>query len=410
MSTEKIAGRDWRNDFDMDDPQFGDAYNEVCDDLVAHCPVARSKVGEGYVVISRHNDILEELKDWETFSSADGIIGANRPPDQPFFKPNETDPPEHEQLRGALSKFFTPKAVAAHEPEIRKIADGLIDRMLESSSGRVEVVSEYADPLPPIAFCQVVANMPPEDMDFLQQVFTDAITGPHDDRGVNWLKGQNYLAEYLEKRSEMPRQDDIVDTVLHYEFPDGRPYTAADRAGTLAQVVAAGATTTGAVISGALYHLATHPDDCELLRNDRARLPRAVEEFLRFYVSAPCNGRRVMQDVEIGGTTLRGPQGDKKGEYVIYNLGGANRDPSVFENPGEVDVQRSPNQHLSFASGVHRCIGLHLARLNIRVAVDTFLTRFPDFSIADDFEPHFQGGITRSLISVPLDYDPAAIS
>jgi cytochrome P450 len=408
MSTQQIGGRDWRNDFDMDDPQFGDLYNEICDDLVAHCPVARSQVGEGYVVISRYGDILEELKDWETFSSADGIIGANRPPDQPFFKPNETDPPEHEQLRGALSKFFTPKAVAAHEPEIRGIANGLIDRMLARSGGTLEVVSEYADPLPPIAFCQVVANMPPEDMDFLQQVFTDAITGPHDDRGANWLKGQNYLSDYLQKRADMPRQDDIVDTVLHYEFPDGSPYTHDDRAGTLAQVVAAGATTTGAVISGALYHLATHPDDRELLANDRSRLPRAVEEFLRFYVSAPCNGRRVMRDVEVAGTKLRGPQEDTKGEYVIYNLGGANRDPSVFDNPGEVDVERSPNQHLSFAGGVHRCIGLHLARLNIRVAVDTFLDRVPEFSVAEGFEPHFQGGITRSLVSVPLVFDATA--
>jgi cytochrome P450 len=345
---------------------------------------------------------LEELKDWETFSSADGIIGANRPPDQPFFKPNETDPPEHEQLRGALSKFFTPKAVAAHEPEIRGIANGLIDRMLERSDGTLEIVSEYADPLPPIAFCQVVANMPAEDMDFLQQVFTDAITGPHDQRGVNWLKGQDYLSEYLKKRAEMPRQDDIVDTVLHYEFPDGRPYTHEDRAGTLAQVVAAGATTTGAVISGALYHLATHPEDRELLSRDRSRLPRAVEEFLRFYVSAPCNGRRVMRDVEVAGTKLRGPDGDQKGEYVIYNLGGANRDPSIFDDPGKLDIQRSPNQHLSFAGGVHRCIGLHLARLNIRVAVDTFLDRVPEFSLPAGFEPHFLGGITRSLISVPI--------
>lgn len=243
MSPRMIGGRDWHEDFDMDDPQFGDVYNEVCDELVANCPVARSAIGEGYVVISRYEDIVSALRDWRTFSSADGIIGANRPPDQPFFKPNETDPPEHTQLRRALQAFFTPAAVAGHEPEVRGIAAELMDKVLARGDGTVEVVEEYADPLPPIAFCQAVANMPKEDMPFLQRVFTDAITGPPADRGVNWLKGQDYMADYLERRKGEPRQEDIVDTVLHFEFPDGSPYSHTDRAGTLAQVTAAGATT-----------------------------------------------------------------------------------------------------------------------------------------------------------------------
>ena len=202
-------GRDWHNDFDIDDPVYGDIYNEVCDELVARCPVAHSK--DGYYVISRYDDIVKVLMDWQTFSSADGIIGAVRPPEQPYFKPNETDPPEHTQLRGALTKFFTAAAVAKHESGIRQVANRLIDAFI--ANGSVDIVPQYADPLPPIAFCQVVANMPAQDMDFLQKVFTDAITGPLEFRGVNWVKGQEYLAELLEKRKKEPRQDDIVDAV-----------------------------------------------------------------------------------------------------------------------------------------------------------------------------------------------------
>lgn len=399
MAVKKFQ-RDWKNDFDMDDPDFGDLFDDISDELVADCPVARSGIGDGYWVISRYADIHAALQDWETFSSADGIIGANRPSDQPLFKPNESDPPEHTQLRGALSEYFTPRAVAKHEGEIGNIVEQLVDGFV--NDGHVEAVSQYAEPFPPIAFCQAIAHMPKEDMRFLQRVFNDAITGPHDNRGANWLKGQDYMADFLRARRSQSRQDDIVDAILNFDFPDGRPYTDSDRAGTLAQIVAAGSTTTGAVISGGLHHLARHPDDCRRLRDNPSLIPRAVEEFLRVFVSAPCDGRRVMKNVDVAGTKMRGPRGDSKGDYVIYNLGGANRDPSVFERPQELIIDRSPNRHLSFAVGIHRCIGLHLARLNIRIAIQTFLSRIPDFSLQPGFEPHFQGGITRSLKTVDL--------
>lgn len=398
----EIAGRRWHDDFDLDDPAYGDVFNEVADHLVAHCPVAHSRAG--YYVVNRYDDILHVLQDWQTFSSADGIIGAVRAPEQPLFKPNETDPPEHTQLRGALTRFFTASAVLAHQPGIRAIADRLIDEFIDL--GRVEVVKKYADPLPPIAFCQVVAHMPAEDMDFLQQVFTDAITGPLETRGINWVKGQDYLATLLERRKFEARQDDIVDAILYFEFPDGRPYGDSERAGSLAQIVAAGATTTGAVIAGALYHLATHNDDRRRLQTDPSLIPRAVEEFLRVYVSAPNNGRRVMRDVEIAGTALRGPHDGEKGDYIIYNLGGGNRDPSMFKNPDTTDIARTPNRHLSFAAGTHRCLGLHLARLNLRIAIEAFITRIRDFSLAPGFEPRYLGGITRSLRELPLIFEP----
>lgn len=402
---DDIAGRRWQIDFDLDDPAYGDVFNEVADQLVAHCPVAHSRAG--YYVINRYDDILHVLQDWQTFSSADGIIGAVRAPEQPLFKPNETDPPEHTQLRAALTRFFTAAAVLQHEPGIRAIAARLLDAFV--AVGRVDVVKQYADPLPPIAFCQVVAHMPAEDMDFLQQVFTDAITGPLETRGVNWVKGQEYLAALLERRKHEPRQDDIVDAILHFEFPDGRPYNDSERAGSLAQIVAAGATTTGAVIAGALYHLATHVEDRRRLQADHSLIPRAVEEFLRVYVSAPNNGRRVMRDVEIAGTLLRGPHDGEKGDYIIYNLGGANRDPSMFSDPGETDIARMPNRHLSFAAGAHRCLGLHLARLNVRIAIEAFISRIEDFTLAPGFVPRYLGGITRSLRELPLIFEPRVV-
>lgn len=399
-----ISDRDWQNDFDLDDPTYGDVFHEVADELVAKCPVAHSK--DGYYVVSRYDDIIKMLHDWETFSSADGIIGAVRAPGQPLFKPNESDPPEHTQLRKALQGYFTAGAVSKHEQRVREIANGLIDRFIDK--GEVDVVTQYADALPPISFCRVVANMPAEDMDFLQRVFTDALIGPLETRGINWVKGQDYCAEFLKRRKMEPRQNDIVDALLQFSFSDGRPYTDEDRAGSLAQIVAAGATTTGAVISGSLYHLASHPEELAKLQANRALIPTAIEEFLRVFVSAPNNGRRVMKDVEIGGVKLSGPKGDEKGDYVIYNLGGANRDPSVFKCPEKIDLQRKPNPHISFAKGLHTCLGIHLARLNLRVAINVFLERIPEFVLPEGYQPHFLGGITRSITHLPLTFTPRA--
>lgn len=395
MSGEQ-SGRDWHTDFDLNDASFGNVFNEVCDDLVATCPVARSTVGDGYWVASRYDDVSRILREWRTFSSADGIIGVNRPSDQPLFKPNEIDPPAHDDLRKAMNPYFTVSMIARHEAQIRGIVHGLVDKFI--SDGEVEVVGQFADSIPSLAFCQAVASMPLDDMPFLQKTFHDAITGPIEQRGENWLKGQAYMEQFLELRRSQSRRDDIVDAILHFEFPDGQPYSLTERAGTLTQLTAGGIETTGAIISGALLHLATKPDDCARLRADPALLAPAVEEFLRFFAAAPCLGRRVKKDTEIAGTTLAA------GDYLVYNLGGANRDPAQFERPHELDIERSPNRHLTFAAGVHHCIGLHLARLNIRVALQVFLERVPSFALRDGFEVRYQGGITRSITALEFTF------
>jgi cytochrome P450 len=409
MSDHKIGGRDWRTDLDMDDPRFGDLFNEINDDYVAHCPVARSEVGRGYYMVARYADNMALLKDWEHFSNALGNQSANQDPNRVLFKPNESDPPQHSELRRAINRFFTAKAVSEHEDEIRGIADGLLDKALAADSSQIEAVSAYADPLPPIAFCQAVGHMPAEDMSMLQKAFTMAIVGPVEERAAYWLEGQRYMLGLIEKRRSEPRVDDFVNSVIEFEYSDGTPYSDEDRGGSLAHITAAGSITTGAIISGSLYHLATTPADLAKVREDRSLIPSLIEEILRYYTSAPCAGRKVVKDVELGGTQFRASRTDDPfdGDFVAYNLAAANRDPEVFESPDEVDIERSPNPHIAFAAGVHRCVGLHLARLELRIAVEAFLDRFSKFELPDGFEPHFQGGITRHLVAVPLNVETA---
>jgi cytochrome P450 len=131
---------------------------------------------------------------------------------------------------------------------------------------------------------------------------------------------------------------------------------------------------------------------------DPAVMESAIEEFLRVFAAAPFIGRRVVQDVELSGVHI------PAGGYVWYNLGGANRDPEVFDDPQRLDIMRSPNKHLTFATGVHRCLGAHFARQNIRVALEAFLSRVGDFEVRDGFEPHFEGGMTRRLLSLEVTF------
>ena len=380
----------------MDDPSFGDRFDEIATDLVELCPAARTVNGE--YVISRYADITAMMLDAELFSSGSGIRGKDYfPTSEEMLRPNEIDMPEHAWLRLSWDRFFTREAIARHEPAIRSIIDGLIDQFV--ADGEVDLVSQFADPLSCRSFCQAVANMPVENMPFLQRAFQLALTaGSMQERTENWIATHTYVGKFLEQRKSEPRRDDIVNSILYFEYPDGRPFAMGERASALMQVTAAGLVTTGAVVSGAIFYLASRPEDRQRLAADRGLLPNAIQEFLRVYVPAPMVGRRLTADTELAGVHL------EKGDLVWSNLAGANRDRSVIDRPDEVDLYRATNKHLTCATGRHRCLGPKFARMNIRVALEQFLDRVPDFTLTDGFTPRWEAGMTRRLTSLPLTF------
>lgn len=391
--------RDWQTEFDMTDPSFGDEFDRISGDLVRTCPAARTVDGE--YVISRYDDVNRVLHEPDVFGSGTGIRGINyRPSPDELLRPNEMDPPEHTWLRQSWNRHFTASAVAAHAPDVRAIINGLVDTFIDD--GHVDLVSQYADPLACQTFCVAVAHMPVEDTPFLQETFQKALAGSSvEEQTENWAKCHAYMVQFLEGRKQVPRQDDIVDTILHFEYPDGRPYPIEAKASSLVQVTAAGLVTTGAIVSGAVWHLAENPSDRERLRSDPALYETAIEEFLRYFAAAPFIGRRIMEETEIAGVKL------KPDDYIWYNAGGANRDPEVFEEPDVLKIDRTPNKHLSFAAGRHRCVGVHMARLNIRTALEVFLERTSDFRVRPGFETHFQGGMTRRMTALELEFEKA---
>lgn len=398
MQPEERFGRDFATDFDLDDPRLAEHWDEIVDDFHARCPVARSNVGEGYWVINGYDDVRAAASDWETFSSSEGMM-PNRPEGMPLWYPVECDPPFHDELRNAINTFLGPKAIAGYEPGIRDISNELIDKFI--GEGETDVVTTFSSPLPGIVFCSLVAGIPLEDLPYLSKTLNDGILGPREERGKAMSEAQAFLAKFLEQRRDEPPRGDIVDALLSVEIEG---YEWEDRAGTMSQLTLGGVGTTGHVIASTLFHFARHPDQKQRFIEEPEIRPRAVEELCRIFAASPHDGRRLKRDAEVGGVQM------KEGEFVLLGYGAGSRDPAVCPEPRKIDFDRSPNRHLAFGAGVHRCIGSHLARLQVRVALEAFLERLPDFEVDPGFDPPHEMGITRAILELPIRFEPQTVS
>jgi cytochrome P450 len=386
--------RNYRTHYDINGRELRSNFDDIMDEMT-RCPVAKSVDGDGYWVLNSYSDVRAAAHDWETFSSREGFI-PNRPPGMSLTPPIDVDPPLHTDLRSVINPYLGPKNIRKHEPSIRRTANQLIDRFIER--GEVEIVSEFGNALAGHVWCTVVAGMPAADMPFLQRAFQEGLHGPMEQRAEANARALNYAIEYIKIRSKEPSRGDIVDAILAFEAPG---FDLGQKGLTLGMLTQGGIGTSGGVIAGGLYYLARHLEDRRRLVSAPSLLPRAIEEFLRFYASAPQLGRKVLRDTEVSGVKIA------EGDWVVLSYGAANRDPNIHSSAREIDIDRTPNRHLAFGAGPHRCAGSHLARLNLRIAFETFLARIPDFTtVPEEFEPDFEIGVTRDMVELPLGFAP----
>ena len=202
-----------------------------------------------------------------------------------------------------------------------------------------------------------------------------------------------YFVTELERRKTEPG-DDLLSALLQTE-QDGEPLEDAVVLGIAAITLIAGVDTTWSAIGSSLWHLATHPEDAERLANDPGAMPLAIEELLRAY-SPVTMARIVVDDVDFRGCPMRA------GDRVLMNFPAANRDPEAFEDPDKVVLDRAHNRHVAFGSGIHRCAGSNLARMELRVAIEEWLRRIPEFQIEQGAEVTWAGGQVRGPRSVPV--------
>ncbi len=370
MSTTDLAGPLLAEDFYAGDPY--PHYARLRDGA----PVLWCADG-GFWAVSRHADVMAVSTDPSTFSSAKGILTMEIGVD--YATPPtmmHTDPPEHTAYRKLVAPGFRPSVMKRLEGLVRERTSRLVDALPTGEA--VDIVAELAVPLPLLLIADVL-GVPHDDLDRFFEWSEAAIPGATDiepDEQAR-LMGEcfTYLAEQCEHRRHSPATDDVVSILVHTEL-DGRSLTDDELVMFLNQLLIAGNETTRNSISGGLLAFAEHPDQWARLRADRALVPTAIEEILRWTTPVISFMRTATRAVTLGGSDIAA------GDPVLMLYQAANRDPSEFgPTAEEFDVGRNPNHHVAFGFGAHFCIGAALARLELRVLLEMLLDRFESLEV-----------------------------
>jgi cytochrome P450 len=398
-----IGGRDHFTDFDLDSPEFRDHYDEVLDELLDKCPVAHSNAFGGYWMVSRAEDVRRCAQDHETFTSTLGFE-PNRSNEESSLKlyPLELDPPYQTRWRTALGDYFNPRSIRPRAASIREQANFLIDTFIES--GRCEFVDVFAAQLPGRVFFGSFLGVPFDELNAIQKATDTAMRGAASERAAAWTTVAEFLTEYLRAREEEPGRGDFVDAVLA-GVPDDdlQPCAWNDKLFIMIDMVAGGMGTTSHVLASVMYHLATHPEDFERVREEPATRPNLVEEVIRVYAPIVATGRTATRDTEIAGQAIR------KGDFVMLSQAAACRDPRFVREPMRVNLDRPAPQNLAFSYGPHRCIGAHVGRLQAVVALDVLLERIPDFAIPDGYQPVYSNSsVARNMDELQIVFTPGS--
>ncbi len=310
------------------------------------------------------------------------------------------DPPDHTRLRGLVQQAFTARVVEQLRPRIQEHVDRLLDRM----AGRddVDLVHEFAYPLPLTVVCELL-GIPPADWELFQRWSDDLVPT------LEWVVTADlakkafratrefriYLLKRIQERETQPG-DDLLSSLIDAEL-DGSKLTRGELIALSMNLVIAGHETTVNLISNGVLDLLGHPDQLALFReSDPATLRTAVDEFLRFDAPVQNAGRIVLEDVEIGGREIR------KGQHVIVVIGSANRDPDQFPDPDRFDITRQDNRHLTFAAGIHRCIGAALGHTEVQIAMSSLFRRYPKLRLATDRIERRETLILRGPLRLPV--------
>ena len=384
---------DWAIDFDHFDPQWTENPYPIWDELRNRCPVATSqRFEDGAYFPTRYDDVSEIAYDSEHFSSRRVIVREHKLPLMPG-PPITSDPPEHTPARKLLLPAFAPKQIAKLEERTRAICRSLLDAI--GDVAECDGAVDYAQHIP----VRVIAHMlgVPEDngdlfRKWIQQVLIEGVRDP-----AAAMQAAGEMNAYFSAQIELRRANagsDLISYLLAADF-EGKPLSEAHILGTLRLILIAGIDTTWSGIGASLWHLAAHPEDRARLVVDPALLPTAIEEFLRAY-SPVTMAREVVKETTLGGCPF------KTGGQVLLSFPAANRDPKKFTDAGRVLIDRAENPHVAFGLGRHRCLGSNLARLEMTIAIEEWMVRFPDFTVTTGKKTTWSEGTVRGPRRLPI--------
>ena len=379
-------------------------------ELREHHPVYRGRSGqlEGWL-LTRYDDVLMVLKDPRMAKDVRGVAGAaelsKRPWMPAFLRAMESnmldqDDPNHARLRGLVHRAFTPARVESMQAHISTIATRLLDAV--QARGELELITDFALPLPLTVICELLGVPPPDRMRFARLVQT-VVVPPTTLNVLRMLPAIWSLIRYLHRliaeRQRQPK-DDLLSALSQVEEAGDRLSTDEQTAMVMLLLLAGYETTVNLISSGTLA-LLQHPEQLAWLREHPEGIKTAVEELLRY-----CNPvetateRYAKEDLELHGTTIR------RGELLIAVLAAANRDPSKFSQPDVLDLRRDPNRHLAFGQGGHYCLGASLARMEGQIAIQLLLSRLPNLRLAVPAEKLRWRAtpVVRGLKALPLRF------
>jgi cytochrome P450 len=401
--------------FDHHDPELAKdgVPQEVYRTLRERCPFTWSEAYDGFWVASKYADIEEVIRDPDNFGSSAGILipdpsNAMSPEEQQerfdmrrgvIGPPVSYDPPVHTPIRRTLEPMFSPAVVRQREDYIREVTDEWIDSFI--ADGECDIVAQFCAPVPTI----VVLNwLGLHDEDW--KVWSDAVLNQFSNPGqygpdmsvVDLPK----LLGLIHERREKPTHD--VLTAITKIRIDGEPLHDLEMMALVGQLVFAGLDTTTNATASSLVALYRNPE----IREELAATPlddrlwaSAVEEFLRY--TCPIQGfkRTARRTADIAGNTV------EPGQRIYMLWASANFDEDEFERPHEIDIRRTTNRHMTFGRGIHRCLGSHLARLEVKVMLQQILRRLPDYTVDESkLELHHDVGIAYGYEAVPIRFTP----
>ncbi|WP_155927697.1 cytochrome P450 [Mycolicibacterium sp. CBMA 234] len=406
-TTADMVPADLVVDLDVYDPTLAvpvDVMPEKITELADKGPVVFSTAHGGHWIVTHYKEIHEVLTDTETFSSYPNNLVT--PADFGKFIPLELDPPDHTSYRRVLQPLFSPQRMKKLGEDIRVVVNELIDKF--AADGEAEFISAFAHELPARVFLALM-DWPVEDAPLFSEA-TDAILfgkpgGTEEESQQAIMAASLTVAGYFstviaDRRGKTG--DDVTTTLVNteVELPDGnRLLNDEELFRMFFLLLMGGLHTVQGSLAWSVVHLTKNPQQRDAILADPSLIPKAVEEILRIE-AAVIPGRRATRDVLLGGVQIA------KDDQLITPLCAANWDAQEFGNPEELDIERHPNRHLSFGAGPHRCLGSHLGRIELVIALEELHRRIPDYQLVDSDRPEFHATQVRGCKRMPITFTP----
>jgi cytochrome P450 len=416
VSVEEIPDSDDRNKntfhFDRHTPEYRERFEAITQEMHATCPLAWSDTYDGHWVAAGNEQVFELARSAEYLSNDHDVNNERRgyqgitipsPKDNKFqggFL--EMDPPEQRHYRQALNPYLSPAAVNRWAPVVRELVRACLNEKIET--GQIDFVDDLANVVPAVLTLAMM-GIPLERWTIYCEPVHAGVYTPPDSPDMPRVR-QTQMAMYQDMHAQLteiranPRPG-LIDALARAEINGKKPGDM-ELLGVMALLIGGGFDTTTALTAHALEWLAEHPDQRERLSRDRdTLLDPATEEFLRFYTPAPGDGRTISADCELAGQRF------KEGERLWLSWAMANRDPSVFPHPHEIDLARTGNRHYSFGLGLHRCIGSNVARMVFKQMITGVLDRLPDFQCDPAGTVHYETiGVIQGMQHLPATFTP----